>query len=520
VHDHAALPAISALAVPRPRDRAAPRHVVISAAIIVGAIPFAAYATLVLNHFYISGAFFYDSGLLGFLMWHSGAALATPALDGGASFYAAHISPIFVLLSAISRVLPATMPQFLAGFEGVSHALPALAVFWLLVSAYGMRSSFALLVAAAISIAFAFNGLALAIARYPHFEMLIVGAVLLFVVALRCGRSGWAIVPFILGLATREDAGFDFAALLTIIIAFDWRYGMRLREQKAALAFAAAGLAYSLCAIALQHMAFADASAFARVYVGDPPFAGITLDTIALRLRGYLFDRSYIVLPGLFAVAWAGLARNPYLVAGYIAFLPWLALHLFAASDIAGSLSGYYAYPLMIAAFWPLVGVSVGCDRFGAAAPIRPSLLAFGVMIVLSWTALPRQYNPGHLDLPGSLVSPPSLTQQQATDHAIAVLSEAKPTLGPVLVDGSILALAPGSYTRGETVQYAGPEHPQAVIYFAGGYEAARAVARAADAGLTYVYAVAGTEIRIASGRPLPPLPGLGLTPGPLRIEP
>jgi hypothetical protein len=76
------------------------------------------------------------------------------------------ISPIFVLLSTISRVLPTTMPQFLAEFEGVSHALPALAMFWLLISAYGMRSPFAILTAPTISITFAFNCLALAIARY------------------------------------------------------------------------------------------------------------------------------------------------------------------------------------------------------------------------------------------------------------------------------------------------------------------------------------------------------------------
>jgi hypothetical protein len=519
VDDHAALPAILAQADSRPRDYAAPRYIVVLAAVMVGAVPFAAYATLVLNHFYVSGAFFYDSGLLGFLIWHSGAALAIPVLDGGASFYTIHISPIFILLSAISRVLPATMPQFVAGFEGMSHALPALAVFWLLISAYRMRSPFAVLGAAAISIGFAFNGLALAIARYPHFEMLIVGAVLLFVVALRRGRPGWAIVPFILGLATREDAGFDFAALLAVSTAFDWWYGVRLCEQKAALAFAAAGFAYSLSAITLQHVVFADVFAFTRVYVGDPPF-GITLETITLRLRGYLFDRSYIVLPGLFAVAWAGLARNPYVVAGYIAFLPWLALHLFAVSDIAGSLSGYYAFPLMIAAFWPLVGVSVGRDRFGAAAVIRPSLFAFGVMIVLSWTGLPRQYNPGHLNLPETLMSPPPLAQQRATDRAIAVLTADKTELGPVLVDGSILALAPGAYTRGETVQYAGPERPQAVIYFAGGYEAARAVARATDAGLTYAYAVPGTAIRVASRSPVLPLWRLNLTPVPLRAEP
>jgi hypothetical protein len=88
------------------------------------------------------------------------------------------------------------MPQFVAGFEGLSHALPALAVFWLLISASGMRSSFAIPAEAAISIAFAFNGLALAIVSYPHFEMLIPGLSV-------CLASNPSTVP--IGISTRRS---------------------------------------------------------------------------------------------------------------------------------------------------------------------------------------------------------------------------------------------------------------------------------------------------------------------------
>lgn len=507
--DNTAVSAISPTAIPAlPDGTPVSRRIVLAillAAILVAGVPFAAYAAMVLHHFYVSGAFFYDTGQIGALIWHSDLALRTPAVESGNSFYAIHLTPIFVLLlSAISRLLPATLQQFMAGFEGVSHALPALGVFWLLTGPYEMRSPVGVAVAAAISVAFAFNGLALAIARYPHFELLIVAAVILFMAALRSRRPVWAILPFVIGLATREDAGFHFCALLTIMIALDWWYGIRPTAQNAAMAFAIAGLAYSLGAVIFQHAAFSNISGLSRIYLGDPPFGRITAGLLADRLYGYLFDRSYIVLPGLCAVVWAILARNPYIVAGYIAFLPWVALHFLADSDLAGSLSGYYAYPLMIASFWPLVGVLLGADRLARPPSIRLSLLAFGGMIALSWTALPYQYNPGHLDIPESMLTPPSLAEQRATDRAMQALIGAKATLSPLLADGSILALAPRDFARREAVEFAGPERPRTVIYFAGGYEAARVAAIVTTAGLDYFYAVAGTPVRIASALPLP----------------
>jgi hypothetical protein len=466
------------------------------APIFVAGVPFAAYAVLVLHHFYLSGAFYYDTGMLGFLMTRGGPALRLPSVDLGASFLAIHVAPLLAICSALAAILPLTMPQFMSGFEGACHAVPPLAVYWVLTARYGMRSTGAALAAAVIAISFGFNGLALAIARYPHFELLIAAAIIVFSVLFDGGRSRWAALPFAVGLATREDAGFHFCAVLAVMLTLDWWYGQHRERRRAALIFAAAGFAYSASALGFQHLAFPGTSSLSRIYLGDPPFANITTRLVSERLYGYLIDRSYIALPALFAAGWAALAGNPYIAAGYIAFLPWVALHLLADSAIAGSLSGYYAFPLLVAMFWPLIGAR--CGPRGGGAPAA-SVLAFAMMIALSATALPRQYNPGHLDLPGSLFTPPSLERQQATDRALRALLLRKETLGPLVVDASILALAPDGFAKNEAIAFAGGGRPRTVIYFAGGYEARHAAAIAAANGLGRVYAIPGTAIRLAT---------------------
>src|SRR5215208_1593419 len=181
---------------------------VAAAALLVAAVPFAAFTTLTLYHFYVKGAFFWDSGLLAYLMSQADPGLATPPIFGGESFFATHFTPIFILLSPIRRILPLSDPQFFAAFCGFCHALPGLAAFWLLYSGFRLRTALGLAVAAAASVAFCFNGLALAIARYPHFEMLIIGTALLFFVALARHQAIIAALFFVMCLATREDAGF------------------------------------------------------------------------------------------------------------------------------------------------------------------------------------------------------------------------------------------------------------------------------------------------------------------------
>src|SRR5581483_2025675 len=111
---------------------------------------------------------------------------------------------------------------------------------------------------------------------------------------------------------------------------------------------------------------------------------------------------------------------------------------------------------------------------------------------------------------PGALLSPPSASERQSVDRAVAALVAAKPALGRVLVDGSVLALAPDDFAWREIVLAASEDVPDSVIYFAHGYEAAAAQALAAKAHLENSYIAPGTPIVIASRRSLTELNGLG----------
>ena len=475
------------------------------AGLLVAGVPFAAFTTLALYHFYIKGAFFWDSGLLAYLMSTPDPRLPTPPIFGGASFFATHFTPVFVLLSLLRRLFPISDVQFFAGFSGICHALPGLAAFWLLYAGFRLRTAIGLAVAAAVSVAFCFNGLALAIARYPHFEMLIVGTALLFFVALVRHQTVLASLCFALCLMTREDAGLHLFGLLFLMIATNrWR-GIGGGDQRREIVFAALALTYSLAALALQHAVLGGQSSFARIYLGEPVFAKLTVAMIGERLLGYLHYRTYLALPAIIALVWAVRARNPYIVLGYIAFLPWAVLHLIADSPLAGTLSGYYAFPFMIAAFWPLLGVVLARRSGSGEAPAAVPALAFAAMIAVSFTALGHQHNPGGIALPGAFLSAPSLARQQATEAAVSALAQSKAELGTVFVDGSVLALAPAAYRLDETVQEAGNRLPDTVIYFAAGYEADKAQAIGVAAHLDAHYRVPGTSIRVATDHPIEP---------------
>jgi hypothetical protein len=475
------------------------------AALAVGGVPFAAFTILLLYHFYIKGSFFWDSGLLAYVMSQGDWRLPTPPIFGGDSFFATHFAVIFIPLSLIRPLLPVSDAQFFAGFSGLCHALPGLAVFWLLHAGFRLRTSTGVAVAMAVGLAFSFNGLALGIARYPHFEMLIVGGALLFLVALIQRRLVLAGVFFAICLATREDAGFHIFAVLFLVIALNRCRGLSWRMQRAEIAFAAIAICYSVSVLALQHAMFPAQSSFARIYLGDPAFRKLTVAVLTERLLGYMQYRTYIVLPALIAGFWAVRARNPYIVLGYAAFLPWAVLHLLADSDIAGTLSAYYAYPFMIASFWPLIGVLLEERVRGSQAPAALSVLAFTAMIAGSWTAVAYQANPGRIDLPAGFLSAPSIARQAMTDRAMTALVRAKSELGTVFVDGSVLALAPDGYVFGETVWGGKDQRPNTVIYFVHGYEADAARKIADAARLDLHYQVPGTSIRLATDRAIAP---------------
>jgi hypothetical protein len=340
---------------------------------------------------------------------------------------------------------------------------------------------------------------------------------LLFFVALSQARLAVAAICFAICLATREDAGFHLFAILFLLIGLNrWR-GIGWHEQRHEIAFALLALGYSIGALALQHAIFEHQSSFARIYLGEPAFGKISLPVLRERLLGYLQFRTYIVLPALIALFWAVRTGDPYLVLSYAAFSPWAALHLMAESDIAGTLSGYYAYPFLIASFWPLLAVLAERRQRAVPSAAVPTVLGFAAMIGASFTALGYQANPGHMALPAGFWSPPSLARQAATDNALGQIVRAKAVLGAVMVDGSVLGLVPDGFAKSETVWESGDRVPDAVVYFAGAYESEAAQRLAEKAGLDHRYEAPGTAIRLRSRRAVDPASPLGsiLAPAP-----
>ena len=128
----------------------------------------------------------------------------------------------------------------------------------------------------------------------------------------------------------------------------------------------------------------------------------------------------------------------------------------------------------------------------------------FAIMIAASVIGVAQQYNPGRLDLPSAILSPPSLATQAGTDRALVALAASKPQLGHIAADTSVVALAPALFAPAETVLTSRPAPPNAVVYLTRGFDSDQARRLAAEAGLDRHYRVPGTALRLAVNRAVP----------------
>jgi len=130
-------------------------------------------------------------------------------------------------------------------------------------------------------------------------------------------------------------------AILGLLVMLNLAYGVPLRQQRTRLTFALAALFYAIAAMAAQRLLFPGTSAFVRVYLGDPPLAHLSAGLIAHRALFFLVSRPYILYPALGAGVWSLRARNPCVLLGFVANIPWAAVHLLAKSPLAGILVSY-----------------------------------------------------------------------------------------------------------------------------------------------------------------------------------
>lgn len=477
------------------------------AGLTVFTIPFLAYANFVLNHFYHFGAVLLDTGLLADLAWHKPFWLPTPPIVGGQSFYAIHVSPLLTLLSTLSWAVPVGMPQWFAIFSGIAHALAGIAVFLALRCVVGLRDGTGLAVSTSLAVLFAFNGLAMAQVRYPHFEILIVSAMMLFLTAWRLGRTRLAVAALAMALICREDAGLHVTAFLVVVMVLDrWR-GVVRPDGHRTMVFAVVAFAYSIAALAMSHALFPGSSSFVRVYLGNPPLHGLTPSLLATRVASIMVGRAYIVLPAVLAIVWAVAARNPYIVAGYIACAPWGAVNVLAQSPLAGLLDSYYAFPFMVAAFWPLIGWSMIEPRPVAS---REIVVGFLLMTLASFSSLSLQHNPSRVPLWSGFTTAVSAREQRGIDLAIAAIVTDQRKLGRLTVSAGVASFSPSSFRAAEVSAPYSADGLDTAIEMGDGFNFLETRKVAAASGLCRIWRIRGTPLWVATDRQLADLPTLG----------
>ena len=484
------------------------------AAVLAFVVPFALVYFYILNHFYQRGAFFFDSGWLADLMWHKNLALSNPNVlllnvikadqhFPPWSYYGTHISPIFSIISSLSYALPFDRVQVFAIYSGAAHGLLGLFMCRIFSRWWFTPSVIWLVFATIFSVAFALNGLAISIATYPHFELLISALLLGCLYFLLEKRIVLAGITAFLAMLVREDAGFHLVAMLSLFVALNCLKGIPLKSQKPLCVFIVLAFLYSCLALVAAKLAFPHFSSFRWVY-GNPPFGHVTIELLANRLTEIWHSRVCVWLPLLLLIVGAVVLRAPYVFVGAIVFIPWLSVQLLAVGETAGTLNAHYAYPVILSIGW--IGISLAIDVPGSSINklLRASFAA--VVIVATFVATPAV--PVFLRdcIPSEFALHP-----QPTRTFMTLLEQTMPLINRIRADAGIMSLSPESFSPDAWLrpQAWAKEPPskdtEMLIFFRDGYEHPKAIAQVEAMRDPHVYKVPHTEIMVVTSGPSDP---------------
>jgi hypothetical protein len=302
----------------------------------------------------------------------------------------------------------------------------------------------------------------------------------------------------------REDAGLHLSVpmvLCALVLTF---YGRPRPEARILWRFAVVALGYAALAFVFKHAAFA-ADNFSRAYSGNPPWQHITSQFLSERFWFYLTERTYITLPLLVTLAWAAFSRNPLLPLGYIACLPWMALHFVAISYTTGTLAYYYSFPFWLSLAWPLLALRLWPParaqrpaRWPYLLVLLPSLVGWKFDHVIVYP-FDKHFFPQH---PFAYTA--ELRNRKAYDDFIAYFTANQSRLGTWAVDMAVSGLLIDIATRKNWISDQKPDDPpEMIVYFEGGYEGGMVAALSRTGIYTQLYEVPGTKIRARAQHPL-----------------
>ncbi len=488
--------------------------------IVAAAVTFVVVLNHHLNHFYTAGAYFADSGWFAHLASHS----VPPMMDNPApipgEFFGTHFSPIFWIYTAISRTILFPFDEatrfsiYQAGWAAAMTVGLTL----------GARRLLRPWLAAATGLILTFNGIVIAVLAFPHIELAIPAAMILFL-GLRATPSAPSIAAWaalVLGLLVREDAGLHYFGLLASAAVLMALTGMRDRARGLVVP-ALACLVYGAAMVAVQKLIIDDGTGpnlLQALYLGDPAYAhlnsGLLFDRIGFLFREKLFLVGPAVVLGLALVA----TRSWLALAGGLSVVPWALFNLTALAPHVGAFETYYSFPLVLYLVWPLFalietggGSEVEADR-GASVWGQPTRWLVPLLVVLSLGSLALTAQPVALDGKRHPIGQADLAyvgDRSAVNEAVGQLRDERSLLGDYLADDALATLlvadleAENWIYRAHLNGVAASERGQSidvVLYWLGGDQHGQFEVFADAVGLSHRYRFPDTPIGLAARQP------------------
>lgn len=456
-------------------------------------LPAACATGYTLDHFYTSGAYVWDSGLFAHfaaftdrwpMLWPD--FLHRDPQAPRLTFFSVHFMPIFYLASALHSLVPFVTPAaWLALLQGLWSGVLGLAVFMLCARSAGLA------LAIATALATAFCGPMLAAIGFPHVEMAIPALLVLFFALRTGGRRLAAWLALALCLSIREDAGLHASSFLILLVFGQWLSGAPREAMRSNLLAIVICLAYSIFALALQHVGYpSQVSSLTRVFLGDPVGAHVNWQLVAERGPRFLIDWGYAVWPPLILMAVALWRRSLVLLAGALAPGPWVVLVLLSVSNV--TLGAYYASLIVVTIAWPTM-----------VRPRDPFATCLQLLLaVVSIVLFATMGGPNADRAPWRTFV---FSDWSAVGRYETVLRDAvgrRGEFGRLMLDDAVTSLIPEAAGLNEwTLQWAVDRlpNPDVVIYRQDGRYWGDTAKVIAASGLTHTCRIAGTPFMVAS---------------------
>ena len=472
-----------------------------------------------INHFYNTGAYFWDSGMHAYYMSFSEEwplahhpAYAEGLTGPGGTFFAIHFQPIFYLATALHFVLYFVPPAaYFCALQGFWFGILAAScfVFFITLSDMTPRS---FVVVSIIAIMTSLNGSVLALVGFPHFENAIPALFFAFLAARGLDRPKMAFVLLALALSIREDAGLHIGLLLALLAIAQW-VSLRAPEQIRVNLLTAFGcILYSALVFFTQHMFYqGNTTQFSHVYLGNPPFYHLNSELIWNRIHIFLIDKAYATWPILFLLTISTFRRDIILSVAPVSVLPWLLISSLAVSGQAGTLVSYYCFPTIFAIAWPGACYYLARDRspsaWRRAAWLQIATSALSILLFVFLGA------GNHDNTPWRGLGLPPVKAIGRDESALRKVISQRDKLGRLIVDDAVLSLVPEVVGKHEWVlKWAADRSsmlpgaipcPDVVIYRPGAYDSGNTMQVIRTCGLARSYRLSNTAFVLSSRRDL-----------------